>query len=755
MDTPENPNGKPPTSPPPAPPLPTSGSADEPTSLKTWFNQNFTSLLVTVVLVVLIFVYLNPWDVLKVAVGLGLVIFIHELGHFLAAKWCDVHVKTFSIGFGPPIPGCQFKYGETTYKLAMIPLGGYVYMIGEGESPDGEGDEGDDDPRSFKNKTVYQRMLIISAGVIMNIFLAAVCFVIAYTHGVDERPALIGGTESGSAAWRSGLYSGEHIVQIGDKQDPWFADIRPIVMSTDEGEQVRLLIRDRENPEQIREVMVEPGLEVSKLFPLLGVSPMPSLELLSSNRKGFHPYRPGSAASQADPPLEEGDLITGIGPGDDPEAITPVSDYLELSRQLESLQGQPIALQVARDQDGSRETVVCHIPPAYTRVFGMRMRMGPVVAVRDGSPAAQAGVRPGQSSETDQGDEGDRLIGVEVQQANGTRIRWVTTLSPEVEEGITQRYLDPVRLPFELEQWASNEPTDWAVRLTVQRWSEADHTLQDLQLQAEWDPSWRHHQATIASPDSPQPINGLGLAYQIETLVDAVEPGSPAEKAGIQREDAIKEVRARVLNEDGEYEDGRWIEIEPHQWAFLFADLQRADSTEITFRIDRGEGELIEVTVQAEEDNTWPVPERGIYLRDETQLQKADGVLAALGMGLDRTGRTITIIYQSLQAMLFGRVSAWTMSGPLTIADVSYKIAGEDLWAFLLFIGMISVNLAVINFLPIPVLDGGHMAFLIYEMIRGKPAPERVQIAATFVGLAFILSLMAFVIFLDVRRLWM
>src|SRR6478672_5312238 len=83
-----------------------------------------------------------------VAVGLGLVIFIHELGHFLAAKWCDVHVETFSIGFGPALPGCSYKWGETTYKLALFPLGGYVKMIGEG----GENDEEDTDPRSYKNK---------------------------------------------------------------------------------------------------------------------------------------------------------------------------------------------------------------------------------------------------------------------------------------------------------------------------------------------------------------------------------------------------------------------------------------------------------------------------------------------------------------------------------------------------------------------------------------------------------------------------
>ena len=90
----------------------------------------------------------------------------------------------------------------------------------------------------------------------------------------------------------------------------------------------------------------------------------------------------------------------------------------------------------------------------------------------------------------------------------------------------------------------------------------------------------------------------------------------------------------------------------------------------------------------------------------------------------------------------------------LTIGSVSYKIAGENMWQFILFIGMISVNLAVINFLPIPVLDGGHMVFLIYEKIRGKPAPESVMLIALYIGLAAILLLMCFVLYLDISRMF-
>jgi regulator of sigma E protease len=90
--------------------------------------------------------------------------------------------------------------------------------------------------------------------------------------------------------------------------------------------------------------------------------------------------------------------------------------------------------------------------------------------------------------------------------------------------------------------------------------------------------------------------------------------------------------------------------------------------------------------------------------------------------------------------------------GPIGIAQTAFGLAGEDFDQFLIFLGIIGVNLAVINFLPIPVLDGGHMAFLIYEWVRGKPAPEGVRVAATYIGLAAILALMVLVIYLDVRR---
>src|SRR5262249_6464362 len=152
---------------------------DQPAGFGPWVVRNTPYLLIMVALLSWAYVGLGLEGILtivKVAFGLGFVIFIHELGHFLVAKWCDVHVETFSIGFGPPLPGCSFRRGETLYKIAWVPLGGYVKMVGEGTDSDDERD----DPRSFKNKSVWQRMAIISAGVIMNVIFGFACFVYVY-----------------------------------------------------------------------------------------------------------------------------------------------------------------------------------------------------------------------------------------------------------------------------------------------------------------------------------------------------------------------------------------------------------------------------------------------------------------------------------------------------------------------------------------------------------------------------------------------
>lgn len=741
------------------PSIPDTGASDLDQPAPTfgrWLRDNTGPLLAMGALITLIILRgLNIWDIAKVAIGLGMVIFIHELGHFAAAKWCDVHVEMFAIGFGQPLPGCQFKYGETTYKIGWIPLGGFVKMVGEGENADTE--EAEEDPRSFKNKSVGQRMLIISAGVIMNMILAVICFMGAYWYGVEERAPIIGWVESGSPSWVSGMDSGTRIEQIDSLKKPMFDDIRPIIMGSAEREKVPLTIIDSQG--ERRDIIVEPTREPGAKFPTIGVAPAKKLVLVQSNRRTVKPFFPGTPAARTTPEFLAGDRIVGCSTADDP-TVQPLPrdpthddpkalDFNEFYRRLYEMKGRPMQVQVERAGGGEQFTIT--LAPAYTMKTGLRMQMGRIASIRDASPAKEAKLVGGPAGEkgfraksSANPESGDKIIEVEVKDGN-EKEKWVATPTKPEEA------LDPLKLPFQLEKWFDTPRTDRTVRVTVLR--QTGHAEERVTLEANWNDKAKWSREIVSSPNSPLPIPGLGLAYHVESVIDAVEQGTSAEAAGLQRGDVIQAIRLRSYDEKDAIREERWEEIKPHQWASFFSYLQRNAGTEFDLRVDR-EGQSREVKLTLAEDQSWPQVDRGLFLQDDTRLHKADSLGETIGLGLHRTWRTVRVIYMNLYAMISNRVSPTTMSGPLTIADVSYKIAGESFWQFILFLGMINVNLAIINFLPIPILDGGHMVFLLYEKIRGKPAPDWVQIAALWIGLAMILGLMFFVLFLDVQRLF-
>ena len=119
-------------------------------------------------------------------------------------------------------------------------------------------------------------------------------------------------------------------------------------------------------------------------------------------------------------------------------------------------------------------------------------------------------------------------------------------------------------------------------------------------------------------------------------------------------------------------------------------------------------------------------------------------------MGMKRVQKDIGRIFNFLRALITGRVSVTTMGGPITIGGVAVSFALEGPGLFLAFLAFISVNLAIVNFLPIPVLDGGHAAFLIWEGVTGKPVNENTQFIASLIGFIFLISLMLFVFSLDI-----
>ena len=144
---------------------------------------------------------------------LGVLVFIHELGHFLLCRWNGVRVITFSLGFGPKI--LKLQRGDTEYCISVIPLGGYVKMAGE--NPD-DGPTGRDD--EFLSKTKWQRFQILIAGPAMNVVLAVVLLAVVLMQGATmlaylDRPAVVGAVQPGSPAESAGLQPGDVITQFG------------------------------------------------------------------------------------------------------------------------------------------------------------------------------------------------------------------------------------------------------------------------------------------------------------------------------------------------------------------------------------------------------------------------------------------------------------------------------------------------------------------------------------------------------------
>jgi regulator of sigma E protease len=190
----------------------------------------------------------NLWWLL---VLIGVMIVIHELGHYWAARWFDVRVDAFSIGFGPRLFG--FRRGETDFRVSMIPFGGYVKMAGE--QP---GDE--EDPRGFQAKPRWQRLIVVFAGPAMNIVLAvallAGLFMVRYPQLANAgAPATVGYLKPGGAAEKAGLQLGDVIIQVENQQGPTWEDIvlrevvsadKPMPMLVKRGaEELRLVVTPR------------------------------------------------------------------------------------------------------------------------------------------------------------------------------------------------------------------------------------------------------------------------------------------------------------------------------------------------------------------------------------------------------------------------------------------------------------------------------------------------------------------------------
>jgi regulator of sigma E protease len=176
------------------------------------------------------------WDwVIPFLIVLSVLVFVHELGHYLVARLCRVRVETFSIGFGPELFGWNDRSG-TRWKVSAVPLGGYVKMFGEHDFEEDEASSGEaemsaaDRAVSFHHKPLRQRSAIIVAGPLANFVFAVVVFAALFaTAGMPGPLAAVGQVQPDSAAAKAGFQAGDRIVAIDGEPVTWFEDLRRIV----------------------------------------------------------------------------------------------------------------------------------------------------------------------------------------------------------------------------------------------------------------------------------------------------------------------------------------------------------------------------------------------------------------------------------------------------------------------------------------------------------------------------------------------
>ncbi|HEU0026498.1 MAG TPA: RIP metalloprotease RseP [Ktedonobacterales bacterium] len=167
-----------------------------------------------------------PWYWYLAAIPVfGILVLVHEFGHFITAKWAGIRVDEFAIGFPPRLFG--FKRGETMYSINLLPIGGYVRMPGENGETTNE--QGQHDPRNFASKPASKRLIVLLAGVTMNLLFAIIFFTAAEAIGKVELRPVIANVVTDSPAQAAGLRPGDTFISIDGKQVKYFSDVQTFV----------------------------------------------------------------------------------------------------------------------------------------------------------------------------------------------------------------------------------------------------------------------------------------------------------------------------------------------------------------------------------------------------------------------------------------------------------------------------------------------------------------------------------------------
>lgn len=693
-------------------------------------------------------------DYSLMALGLGFVIFFHELGHFLAAKYCDVKVEQFAVGFGPAIAawrkGIGFRWGttapafnkrvdehlkeeekqnpqeksdpnidpvavaanamglgETEYRLNWIPLGGYVKMLGQDDLRPGATAE---DPRAFNKKSVGARMIIVSAGVVMNVILAAIGFMILFMVGYPVPPATVGSVISNSPAARAatadgtvvGLQPGDIIVSYdGAPMGGDFSQIPLNVALTHEGTRVAIVVQHVDGTKQTLYATPESAddgkglrqLGVGQPFELAGPEPVldddeDAAMLAKTDVPDLRALNPNDKITQIDgQPVKSGNA-----------AIAQLYAALSASR------GAPVPLTVQSADGKARQTTVTpHFASPFSGAdlsfLGMVPRAS-AMGLLDSSPALGK-LEPGDAIvSVDAGT--DHLRNPTCKQIHDTLLA-----AGDKDVKISLTVLDP------------GQTTPRAVE---------DLTPYHL-------------------PQSGGKM-GLGIAPlgtdERHLVVAQTLPNSPADLAKIPTGATLTAIDGKPVT--------NWFEV---QHAIINA--VPGQKLAISFNPPEPDAKpgVGVITLTREDIDSMREVTLSQYLPLHPMVSdlKTHNPLIALSWGVGETRDLIKQFYITIQRFVTGDVGISNMMGPVGMAHEGAMVASRGVPWLLWFLCLISANLAVVNFLPIPIVDGGLFTLLILEKIQGKPLSAEAQRIVQMVGLVLILGVFLLVTYQDIARM--
>jgi regulator of sigma E protease len=690
--------------------------------------------------------------ILLMLLGFGLIIVVHELGHFLAARWAGIRVHAFAVGFGPALlsyrKGMGVRAGSserdytemlerertglqpdrdpsrvspTEYRLNAVPLGGYVRMLGQ---EDANPEAVSHAPDSFTSKPVWKRMVVVSAGVVMNVALAAALFILVFLVGLREVAPAIGAVGAGSPAERAGLRAGDVVRTINGRSALTFNDLA--LAAAFAGPDASIELEVQRAGEGTRTISVVPELDEAWAPAGLPVKTIGVAGASSATLVGAGPGAPAAALREqfarvgldgAEPGMRlvsvDGEAVeaTSIRGGEGVALLAPLREAARTSG------GRAIAT-VFEGPDGRRVPIdVAPWPELqsaradlggssfeFVHVAGL---VGPVRVTQVQPRAAAQGLEVGDVFAR----VGDRA--------------WPSTV------GVIREVKASAGREIDLELIRGGERVPMTARVA------GDGTIgfffesaMDLPVLAR-------------TPEPEGAGASAGLAGR--RVIPAIPPGSRLVSVDGEAVSSLREARtalqratapAHAAGAAAEVTLGVEIDAASGVAPASFAMAMTADEVSELHGLGWALGPVAEQFAVAE------------------YTLRAGGVVEALVMGVQQTHRMMMRAYLTLQRIVQGTVSPRLINGPVGITYFGSKYAEKGFTYYLFFLALISVNLAVVNFLPFPIIDGGLFLMLVYEGIVKRPVPIVVQNAATLVGLAGIALVFVYVTINDLKLIF-